>query len=87
MTDEVRRQYPLSDGRTLHVAVEFGQWSAWVDDDGMSLVNGYPLEGVLIEAVGLSSAHDELPDELALIAERVRLDIPREVWPTGFREE
>lgn len=87
MGDQLRPcEYVLADGRTLHVGVELGQWSAWVDDDEKSFVNGYPLEGVLTEAVGLSAAHDELPEELAKIAEQVRDDIPRNVQPTGFRD-
>ena len=77
------RTYTLEDGRTLHVCIEVGQWSAWLANDSRSQVIGLPLEGVLREVIGLNPAHDEVPPQIARIAERVRADVPRADWPSS----
>jgi hypothetical protein len=77
------RSYMLEDGRTIDVGVELGQWSARLKDDARSQVIGFPLEGVLMEAVGLNPAHDAVPRSIAILAEKVRRDTPPERWPTG----
>jgi hypothetical protein len=73
----------LDDGRTIEVCVEVGQWSAWLKDDARSQVVGFPLEGVLMELIGLNPAHHGVPLWIAQLADRVRGDVPRENWPSG----
>jgi hypothetical protein len=77
------RVYTLEDGQTLHVCVEAGQWSAWLSNEPRSQVIGFPLEGVLMEVIGLNPAHDDVPPQIVQLAERVRADIPRADWPSG----
>ena len=71
------RTYLLEDGRTICVCVEEDQWSAWLADDVQSQVVGFPLEGVLMEVVGLKPAHDDIPSSIAALADRVRADVSR----------
>ena len=77
------RSYVLDDGRTIEVCVELGQWSAWFKDDAGSQVVGFPLEGVLMELIGLNPAHSDIPHPIALLADRVRSDVAPETWPSG----
>lgn len=77
------RSYLLDDGRTIEVRVELGQWSASFKDDARAQVVGFPLEGVLMELIGLNPARHEIPVSIALLADRVRGDVPPETWPSG----
>jgi hypothetical protein len=77
------RRYLLEDGRTIEVGVELGQWSARLKDDARSQVVGFPLEGVLMEVIGLNPAHDELPNAIAVLADQVRRDVSSGIWPSG----
>jgi hypothetical protein len=74
--------YILDDGRTIEVRVELDQWSACLKGVARTQVVGFPLEGVLMEVVGLNPAHGEVPRSIAMLADRVRRDIPREDWPS-----
>ena len=71
----------LEDGRALAVVVEVDSWSAWLVEDSRTHVIGVPLEGVLMEVVGLDPAHDEPPEEILRLAHRIRVDVPRAHWP------
>jgi hypothetical protein len=77
------RRYNLGDGETINIGVEVGQWSAWLEGRPLSQVIGFPLEGVLMEVIGLNPAHDDVPPEIEDLAERVRRDVPRAEWPKG----
>jgi len=72
------RSYVTEDGRTIEVCVEVGQWSAWLEDEPSSHVIGWPLEGVLMEVIGLNPARDDVPLWLSQLADRIRRDIPRD---------
>ncbi len=76
-------QFPLRDGREVCVAIEAGRWSAWVQGAPDSQVVGFPLEGVLMETLGMNPAHGDPPADVLALAERVRRAIPRSQWPSG----
>jgi hypothetical protein len=77
------QSYVLDDGRMIEVCVELGQWSVRLKDDARSQIVGFPLEGVLMELVGLNPAHDDVPPSIERLADRVRSVVPRETWPSG----
>jgi hypothetical protein len=77
------RSYMLEDGSTIEVCVELGQWSAWLKNEPRSQVIGFPLEGVLMEVIGLNPAHDDVPVWLSRLAVRIQHDVPSSVWPSG----
>jgi hypothetical protein len=68
------RRYMMSDGRTLCVTRELDMWSVWLAGQEQSHVIGWPLEGVLTDAVGLNPAHDDPPTELLALAALIRND-------------
>jgi hypothetical protein len=63
----------LPDGRLLRCVLEGADcgWTCWVEDQPDRPVSGWPLQGVIAEVVGLNPAHDELPDWLVELAQRV----------------
>jgi hypothetical protein len=70
-----KRTYDLADGRKICVVPEFEAWTAWIEgsfDD--SVTHGFPLEGILAEAVGLNPAHDDIPVDLVSLAAVIRSD-------------
>jgi hypothetical protein len=79
------RDYVLDDGRKLTVGVELDSWSVLVDDQTDSAVIGWPLEGVLAEALGVDVVHDDIPTTILDLAARILNDVPREEWPPRER--
>jgi hypothetical protein len=77
------RSYVLDDERVIEVWVELDRWSARLKVDARSQVVGFPLEGVLMEASALNPAHHEVPVSIAVLADRIRKDVPRVSWPAG----
>jgi hypothetical protein len=80
------RSYVLDDGRTIEVCVDVDRWWACIKGARTEVI-GFPLESILMVAIGLDPAHDEVPRSIELLANRVRRDIPREDWPSTEGEE
>lgn len=64
--------FTLPDGRTLNIRHEAPRlYLGWIEGRRDMLVGGWPLSGVIMDAIGLHPAHDEPPAWLDAFAERV----------------
>ena len=68
------REYVLSDGRRVCVAPELGAWTAWSEGQSQASVHGFPLDGVLMEVLGLDPTHHDVPAEVAELARVITAD-------------
>ena len=61
--------YTFEDGRGIHVSVWDDSWLAWLGNEAQTRVLGFPLEGVLMEVLGLDPTRDSIPREIVFIME------------------
>lgn len=75
------RSYTLSDGRVLTVAPQSDGWRVSLDGAAGSLQIGWPLRDMIAEVLGIDVTHEDIPQPVSELADRILAEVPRGEWP------
>lgn len=74
-------RYLMDDGRIVLVTIDAEMWHVILGDDPGIEIIGAPLETSLMELVGMSPVHEDMPESIRRLGAKIRKDFPREIWP------